>query len=190
MNNLKEAFDTLISQGGFTYSLNGETPKRYIIGTGHFFILMCEREEFERKLLSFVFDNTKRLSSAGWFLGAWMDDDKIYFDVSFSNDSLEEAVELGSLHHQNAIYDIEAKASLRIRTLPERLETRGFIKVGENLNETKADEIIEHLKLFSDKEAVKLFTHWHQLPSTVDETGWIEKHSEQRFDLYTKPIKQ
>lgn len=127
MNNLNEAFDTLMGKGGFTYSLNEEKPERYIVGTmNHSFpvtvlekppfgINKTPKEIFDGLLLLFIFANSEKLIESGNFLGAWLNEERIHFDVSLSFDSLDEAVETGEFYNQKAIFDTETNKSITIK---------------------------------------------------------------------------
>ena len=102
----------LESNGGFTYSLDGSSPR-----AGEKFFAVAYSKDSERTfplasftpedLVSFIADNADALASENVHLGAWVDDGTVYLDCSLILDNEAEALAIGRRNDQLAIFCFE-----------------------------------------------------------------------------------
>ena len=115
MENLKEIIKQGIKHGGFTkneYLQDITEKKGYIIsieGYEKIYQMTSDISEIEKDIIDYIniIKNKKHL-----YIGLWVDDDKIYLDISKHYKSKEKAVLNGINNKQIAIYDVANKKSL------------------------------------------------------------------------------
>lgn len=96
----------IVSNGGISINLFGQYPR-----TGY--MVSLDRRESVIRLADFgpsvidayILANADALEGA--YFGAWVEDDRVYLDVSYNVLTEELARDLGKLNHQRAVYDIE-----------------------------------------------------------------------------------
>lgn len=104
-------------EGGFSYSLsNGSEPKA---GERKFAVAISKN--FERKyslssftpstLVSYIAEFAGQLSKAGAHLGAWLEGDTVYLDVSVVLTDKSEAINIARANEQLAIFSFENMSS-------------------------------------------------------------------------------
>lgn len=137
--NLRKLFDELSLTGGFTYNLaTGGVPTN-----GYMVSLLGYEEVYntnvfkESDLQSFVLKNITKLSSEKEFLGGWVNNKKVFLDVSINIENLEKAIYVGIINKQQAIYDCENK---KVITLPSP-QTSGTETQNKSYNLMKAKQL-------------------------------------------------
>ena len=110
-NNLKAFLGQIRENGGASYSLNTGFPKSGIFASyqANEFIIGAERSEadVEKSLGLFIRMNSDKLSEIENHIGGWINEGKLYFDVSRRFDNIEEAAYFGILNGQLAIYSFK-----------------------------------------------------------------------------------
>jgi hypothetical protein len=114
--------DLLTGEGGATVSLTGAlTPTSgYAVSlSGHERIhetvnLPDVAEYYYSWLYRFGADNLPTLLRPSHYLGAWLDGDLLYLDVTVVVPELAAAVELGKANKQLAIYDLGMNEEIRL----------------------------------------------------------------------------
>lgn len=115
MENLKETIKQGISNGGFTknaYMEDIREKKGYIVsieGYEKIYNIDVDIAEIEKDVIEYIniIKNKKHL-----FIGLWVDDDKIYLDLSKHYKNKEKAIINGINNKQLAIYDIANNKSI------------------------------------------------------------------------------
>lgn len=123
--NLSKLKQELIQNNGFSYNINtGEFNPDY----GYFvsiqgFEATFDLSEFEDKnLKQYIMGNSEQLADHDRWLGGWVDDGKVYLDVSLKTEFLERAVYLGILNNQRSVYDAYKSKVINIPS-PQRSGT-------------------------------------------------------------------
>lgn len=137
--NLRKLFDELSLTGGFTYNLaTGDVP------TNGYMVSLLGYEELydtstfkESDLQSFVLKNITKLSSEKEFLGAWVNDKKVFLDVSINIENLERAIYVGIINKQQAIHNCN---NGEIIALPSP-QTFGTETQNKSYNQMKAKQL-------------------------------------------------
>jgi len=117
MSNIKEALQELHKTGGFTYSfITGElNPKKgfslavskdteKIIDN----ILRYKKTVVDNDVKKYAHSNIEELMKPNRFLGGWVDNNKLYLDVSEVVETRDEVVRLCKEREQLAYWDNEA----------------------------------------------------------------------------------
>ena len=100
----KELFVEKALQGGASMTVEGLEPKNgYMVGLDGFERIIPKNEFTVDSVDEFL---KERPLKEGEFLGAWEDNGNIVLDVSVNPLHLREAVGLGLLNYQTAIYDV------------------------------------------------------------------------------------
>lgn len=116
LGTVKELINSLISNGGFTYSINGQpTPcKGYAVsiqGREQVYNLSTANAGL---ILSYIAANSDKLKTDQYFFGAWIDGKRLYLDVSTVILDQENALKFGRDNRQLAIYAIERGETIRL----------------------------------------------------------------------------
>lgn len=106
--NTKQIFDLAVSNKGVTIN-----PTTYKIPTEGFAVsipnkdLQVSEEYFNPKVLqNFIDTNKADLVLSNAYVGVWINKSTVYLDISLVTNDLEEAILLGILGHQKAIFDL------------------------------------------------------------------------------------
>lgn len=106
--------EKIIKNGGATLTKEleeAQDTKRYIVsvyGQEKVFRLN-QLEELEKTVLNYAKDLKK-----GYYIGLWVNDNKVYLDVSTSFDRKNQATEFGKNNKQIAIFDIKENKSINV----------------------------------------------------------------------------
>lgn len=127
MSNLKSFVGSILYNGGATYSLQtGELnpDAGYMVSLkGHQRIIKPENfklvKQMEHEIKNYVSDFATCLMNEGNFLGAWIEEGKLYLDVSRKLDSSIQAYTLAIKNQQLAYYDNVKKESVYIKHITE-----------------------------------------------------------------------
>jgi hypothetical protein len=108
----------IIGDGGGTYSLNGEqVPTDGYIASRMGAQVIIPLSEFNpMDIIRYVSEQVVSLSM-GSFLGAWIDDDKVYLDVSTHFHYPEHAIRYGFANNQIAVWDVAGKREIRLQEI-------------------------------------------------------------------------
>ena len=110
-NNLKAFLGQIKENGGASYSLHTGLATSGVFASyrANEFIIGAERSEadVEQSLGLFIRINADKLSELENYIGGWINDGKLYFDVSRRFDNIEEAAYFGILNGQLAIYSFK-----------------------------------------------------------------------------------
>lgn len=110
--NANALMNELQSNGGFTYALDGSSPK-----AGDKLFAVAYSKDTERTyplatftpedLVEFITDYANELALDGVHLGAWVDGETVYLDCSLILDCEAEALRIGYENNQLAIFCFE-----------------------------------------------------------------------------------
>lgn len=126
--NLAEFAESTHKNGGGSFSFNGEEipTSGYMVGGVTPSVILDPGTTLPRlilDLLHFYQRNQEHLDKDGLFLGTWVDPEtgKIYLDVSQRVADLEEALKIGDLRGEIAIWDVinGQEISVQDRTVSE-----------------------------------------------------------------------
>lgn len=115
--NLRTLTDTIKSEGGVSYSLTyGKVkPKGYAVSPYKERELQLPLNEFDSNTLqSYVLENADLLAKEAHFLGAWIDNNTVYLDVSIQVSQKQIAVRIAKQSDQIAIFDLSNNKSIEI----------------------------------------------------------------------------
>jgi hypothetical protein len=139
--NLSTLIHELALTGGFSYNVNtGESNPT----TGYMVsVAGCEEQffydnDFDNKdLKHYFFRNSEKLSSQEAFLGGWLNENRVYLDVSINIQDLEEAILYGIIGGQKAIWDCVNSREIVLPS-PQR---SGTMTQNKTYNEMKAKQL-------------------------------------------------
>jgi len=138
--NLNTLIHELALAGGFSYNTTtGESNP----STGYMVSLSGFEEQFyfddleNKDIKQYFVKHVKQLCKEESFLGGWVDDNKVYLDISINIDSLEQAIFTGIVNNQRAIYDC---ANSKDIVLPSP-QTSGTMTQNRTYNEIKARQL-------------------------------------------------
>jgi hypothetical protein len=113
MSNLVKFRSDVMTNGGATMSISIVDVPKY-----GYMVSLPDRERVfsgeisDDDVRSFVTDRIDDLSDFENFLGGWIDKGKVYLDVSVHVEDRDQALMMGKLFKQKAIYDIAAGESI------------------------------------------------------------------------------
>ena len=138
--NLSTLFSELSLTGGFSYNA---TTGSFNPSTGYMVSLAGFEEQFyfddfeNKDIKQYFVRHVKQLCKDESFLGGWVDDNRVYLDVSINIDDLETAIYTGIMNDQLAIFDC---ANQRAITLPSP-QRSGTMTQNKTYNEMKAKQL-------------------------------------------------
>lgn len=117
--NLKELYDYLMENNGFTIDFNLEIPNdlKYIVSIPNCEIIIPLKEltfEVFKANLSKTVKNFILTDYNNKYIGCWINSDKVYFDISISCNNIKDALIIGKENNQLAIYDFINQKSIYI----------------------------------------------------------------------------
>jgi len=138
--NLNNLVHELALESGFSYNITtGEcNPK-----AGYMVSLLGFEEQYyfddfdNKDLKNFVAKNAIHLHNDNRFVGGWINDNKVYLDISINVEDLESAVYIGMHNNQKAIFDC---ANNKAITLPSP-QRSGTMTQNKTYNEMKAKQL-------------------------------------------------
>jgi hypothetical protein len=71
-------------------------------------------EALERDIVSYVDEHFVLLSSPTIYLGGWVNEDKVYLDLSLNIDDKKEAMSVANNNNQVAIFDLNSKIWIQV----------------------------------------------------------------------------
>lgn len=116
MNNISMLLDTIVKNSGITLDkhLNiAELSIGYAVSYPNSETIVLESDLNESKLLE-LFSIYKNKLNKNNYLGIWIDQGKVYFDLSCVINDLDQAIELGNKFNQLAIFDFKDKQVIKL----------------------------------------------------------------------------
>lgn len=112
MKNIKNIIEEIKENNGGTYNKEYKTidAKKGFMVSLQGYEKKCKTDEETEKAIKENMEIIKGLDSA--YLGAWIDEGITYIDISVLVENKEDAMELGKINNQLAIYDIENNESI------------------------------------------------------------------------------
>lgn len=112
MENIKKIIEEIKENNGGTYNKEYKTinAKKGFMVSLQGYEKKCKTEQEIEKAITENMEIVKGLDNA--YLGAWIDEDIIYIDISVLVENKDDALELGKVNNQLAIYDIENNESI------------------------------------------------------------------------------
>lgn len=106
--NLRKLTDQILSNGGASYSLTyGNVTKGYAVSPHKNRETQIPLPQFNNTALrNFVLENSDLLANEGHFLGAWIDNNIVYLDVSIAVTSKARAAKICKDSNQLAYFDL------------------------------------------------------------------------------------
>jgi hypothetical protein len=110
-NNLEGFIEAIFANGGASYSLsNGlSTDGNFASYEQNEYVIPAdsEREQVNAHLSNFIARNGLTLEDERHYVGGWISNGKLYFDVSRRFDSVEEAAFFGIMNNQLAMFSFK-----------------------------------------------------------------------------------
>jgi hypothetical protein len=110
MKNLHDFVDSIIENGGATFNIStGTSPTSgYAVSLkgGSKTPINESRQSIEQTIKEFISIHGLELSIPENNIGGWVDDGWLYLDVSIIMDNLSDAILMGKIHEQKAIFNI------------------------------------------------------------------------------------
>lgn len=138
--NFKTLVNELSLTGGFSYNaITGESNS----ATGYMVSLNGYEEQFDfndvdnNTIRNYFLNHLDSLNKEEAFLGGWVDNNKVYLDVSVNISDLETAIYTGIMNNQKAIYDCANKRSINIPAP----QTSGTMTQNRTYNVLKAAQL-------------------------------------------------
>ena len=112
MENIKTIIEEIKENNGGTYNKEYKTinAKKGFMVSLQGYEKKCKTDEETEKAIKENMEIVKKLDSA--YLGAWIDEGITYIDISVLVENKEDAMELGKINNQLAIYDIQKNESI------------------------------------------------------------------------------
>ena len=112
MENIKKIIEEIKENNGGTYNKEYKTinAKQGYMVSLQGYERKCRTEEETEKAIMENMETVRGLDNA--YLGAWIDEGITYIDISVLVENKEDALELGKINNQLAIYDIENNGSI------------------------------------------------------------------------------
>lgn len=112
MENIKTIIEEIKENNGGTYNkdLKSINAKSGYMVSLQGYEVKCRTDEEIKKAITKNMEIVKGLDSA--YLGAWIDEGITYIDISILVENKEDALELGKINNQLAIYDIQNNESI------------------------------------------------------------------------------
>ena len=118
MKNLHDFVDSIIENGGATFNLStGTSPTSgYAVSLkgGSKTPIDGTRKSIEQTIKEFISIHGLELSMPENHIGGWVDDGWLYLDVSIIMDNLSDAILMGKIHEQKAIFNINDGHSINL----------------------------------------------------------------------------
>ena len=101
--------DLISSNGGFTIDFKtGNIPESgFCIALAGFECIVQIDNDLDKILSNYIVDNKSKLFIDSYYLGAWVNDGKIYLDIVIIVKDLKLAVKLAKINNQIAIFDLD-----------------------------------------------------------------------------------
>ena len=115
--NLVKFCNDVAKNGGASYNIaTGLTPKTgYMVSlSGHEQVHDYKRDDLELIVKNYVAVKGLKLENPNVYLGAWLNGEKIYLDISTNINDLNEATEFGRMHKQLAIHDVKNECEIKL----------------------------------------------------------------------------
>ena len=112
MENIKKIIEEIKENNGGTYNKEYKTidAKQGYMVSLQGYEKKCKTEQEIEKAINENMEIIKELDNA--FLGAWIDEGITYIDISVLVENKEDAMEMGKINNQLAIYDIQNNESI------------------------------------------------------------------------------
>lgn len=112
MENIKTIIEEIKENGGGTYNKEYKTidAKQGYMVSLQGYEKKCRTDEETEKAITENMEIIQGLDGA--YLGAWIDEGIIYIDISILVENKEDALELGKVNNQLAIYDLQSNESI------------------------------------------------------------------------------
>ncbi len=112
MGNLKQFIADTLKNNGATYNLNtGEInpSEGFFVGLNGMGETVGIDKPINGVIQKFVLENSNLLSNREFFVGSWIEDDKLFLDIVVKVDDKQAAIDIGKDNKQIAIYDANKK---------------------------------------------------------------------------------
>lgn len=110
---IKNIYRNTIVDNGSSTNLKGEKAQNgYMISIKDCSIV--EVNKFSVKVLEKIIKQNQDLLQKGNYLGTWIDNNKVYIDISTRLEKLDEALQLGIENKQLGIFDLNNMETIRI----------------------------------------------------------------------------
>lgn len=93
-------------------------------------------------VVDFINKNVDFLSRSRFFIGSWVNDNKVYLDVVELHENIEDAVRDGMKNDQLAIFDCKKQVKIK---LPKRQKS-GTLTQNKSYNDAAARKVIQEIK--------------------------------------------
>lgn len=114
MKNTNDLYNDLMENGGFTVDSDGNSPDSgFMVAKENFESILPLHLVNNGLLATIVINYAKNLKSSSDYIGAWIDDNKVYFDISERFTDLQNALNVGRDRNQIAIFNIGEFAEIR-----------------------------------------------------------------------------
>lgn len=112
MENIKKIIEEIKEKNGGTYNKEYKTidAKQGYMVSLQGYEKKCKTEQEIEKAITENMEIVRGLDNA--YLGAWIDEGIVYIDISVLVENKDDAMELGKINNQLAIYDIENNESI------------------------------------------------------------------------------
>lgn len=140
----QQIYELAVSKGGLTINPNNyDTPTKGFSVSIPNRELKVSEERFNPKILqNFIDTNKANFSLKNAYLGIWINKRTVYIDISIVTNDLEEAILLGILGSQKAIFDLTKSKEI---FLPSP-QTSGTLSQQDTYAKMKAREIAQNYK--------------------------------------------
>lgn len=100
----------LKTEGGFSESVDGESPSGgYMVAKDNTVERVIKADQItDEAILDYVLDHFDKLNQPDAYLGGWVDEGKVYLDISYNVKDREEALRMARKHDQLGIYDLNS----------------------------------------------------------------------------------
>lgn len=110
---IKNILKTTKQNGGASINLHGDSAKTgYMVSIKD--CVIAPLDKFNKKMIKKVMKQNKELLKENGYLGTWIDNGKVYIDISKNIKSRNQAINLGIKNKQLGIFDLNKFETIRL----------------------------------------------------------------------------
>lgn len=110
----KTVYEKTLEDKGVTINLDGHIPVRGYAVSLKGFEKIVDLKDFEYETIKvYILDNWYTLEQENTYIGTWINENKVYLDISVILSNIYEALKFGKANKQKAIYDLREKKEIK-----------------------------------------------------------------------------
>lgn len=124
---MNDLLHKIVNNRGFSYNQSFESPKSGFMVALDGYETIVPISVLSDDLASEIFQTLASKLQSNQFVGAWVDNDKVYFDVSENVDNRDTAIELARERNQLGIFALDTFETIKVKS--PRMPQISFLSV-------------------------------------------------------------